>query len=82
MSAVFSHRLWLALGGPPHRHVAGWFDLYRPERTAIERLLDAQRAALRPSTPSIAGFNVGINSGEAAGQTVFHCHVHLIPPAR
>ncbi|MFG6585639.1 MULTISPECIES: HIT domain-containing protein [unclassified Sulfitobacter] len=30
----------------------------------------------------VQGFNVGINAGEAAGQTVFHCHVHLIPRRR
>jgi ATP adenylyltransferase len=29
--------------------------------------------------PTVTGFNVGINAGESAGQTVFHCHVHLIP---
>ena len=63
----------------PKRHVAGWFDLYRHEKAAIERLLDDQRAALEGLDPSIAGFNVGINAGEAAGQTIFHCHVHLIP---
>ena len=28
---------------------------------------------------SVAGFNVGINAGEVAGQTIFHCHIHLIP---
>jgi diadenosine tetraphosphate (Ap4A) HIT family hydrolase len=44
------------------------------------------RAASRRGTcpllgqdPSILGFNVGINSGEVAGQTVMHCHIHLIP---
>jgi len=31
------------------------------------------------SDPSIVSFNVGVNAGEAAGQTVFHCHIHLIP---
>ena len=47
-------------------------------KTALERLLDDQSGALQ-TDPSIAGFNIGINAGEAAGQTVFHCHVHLIP---
>jgi diadenosine tetraphosphate (Ap4A) HIT family hydrolase len=28
---------------------------------------------------SVTGFNIGINNGEDAGQTIFHCHVHLIP---
>jgi diadenosine tetraphosphate (Ap4A) HIT family hydrolase len=34
------------------------------------------------SDPDIEGFNVGINIGEVAGQTIFHCHVHLIPRRR
>jgi ATP adenylyltransferase len=59
----------------PRRHVVDWFDLYRPARAAIERLLDEQRGALQAEDPSIAGFNIGINAGEAAGQTIFHCHV-------
>ena len=63
----------------PRRHVADYFDLRQPERNAIQRLLEEGRARLRERHPNIAGFNVGINAGEAAGQTVFHCHVHLIP---
>jgi ATP adenylyltransferase len=63
----------------PRRHVADYFDLYQPERNAIQRLLEDGRARLRARDPKIAGFNVGINAGDAAGQTIFHCHVHLIP---
>ena len=37
------------------------------------------RNIVRGNHPSVSGFNVGINCGEAAGQTVSHCHVHLIP---
>jgi len=44
-----------------------------------QRLLEDGRARLRQRDPTVAGFNVGINSGEAAGQTIFHCHVQLIP---
>ncbi len=63
----------------PRRHVADYFDLHQPERNAVQRLLDDGRSRLRERDREIAGFNVGINSGAAAGQTVFHCHVHLIP---
>ena len=60
-------------------HVADYFDLHQPERNAIQRLLEDGRARLRARHPEIAAFNVGINAGEAAGQTIFHCHIHLIP---
>lgn len=63
----------------PRRHVADYFELRQPELNAVQRLLDAGRTRSQQRDPTVAGFNVGINSGEAAGQTVFHCHVHLIP---
>ncbi len=63
----------------PKRHVSDYFDLYQPERNAIEALLHEQRQQLCQSDASVSGFNVGANSGEDAGQTVLHCHVHLIP---
>jgi len=65
----------------PRRHVASWFDVTEDERGAIFALVDQTHdrlsAELAPD-----GFNVGINIGEAAGQTVFHVHVHLIPRYR
>ena len=42
-------------------------------------LLKQRRDQLSDADPSITGWNVGLNSGEAAGQTVFHAHWHLIP---
>ena len=66
----------------PCRYVADYFDLHHPERTAIERLLKDGRDRLRRYDSDVVGFNVGVNSGEAAGQTVMHCHVHLIPRRR
>jgi len=62
----------------PKRHVADYFDMFQPELNAVQALLRSRKATLIEGDPSIDGFNVGINSGEAAGQTVFHCHVHLI----
>jgi diadenosine tetraphosphate (Ap4A) HIT family hydrolase len=59
--------------------VADYFDLHQPERNAIQRLLDEGRTTISSRHPEVAAFNIGINSGEAAGQTIFHCHVHLIP---
>ena len=63
----------------PRRHFADYFDLYSPERNAIEALLHQCRERLVSSDRLIAGFNVGVNSGVSAGQTIEHVHVHLIP---
>lgn len=63
----------------PKRHVSDSFDLYQPERNAIQQLLESQRKVIMEQDASVTGFNVGINAGASAGQTVWHCHVHLIP---
>lgn len=63
----------------PRRHIADYFELYKSERNAIDQLLRSRREALLASDDSIEGFNVGANAGTAAGQTVPHAHVHLIP---
>ena len=61
------------------RHVETWFQLNDEERNDINKLLIDQRNYLSEADASIAGFNIGINCGYDAGQTVMHCHVHLIP---
>jgi diadenosine tetraphosphate (Ap4A) HIT family hydrolase len=62
----------------PRRHVASLFDLPEQEQAALWRLVALVRGKLmdelRPD-----GFNVGANDGPAAGQTVTHAHVHVIP---
>lgn len=63
----------------PKRHAADYFALYQPERNAIQNLLEDQREAILAVDETVTGFNIGMNCGEDAGQTVFHCHVHLIP---
>ncbi len=63
----------------PRRHVASYFDLGRPEINACNQLLERIKKELIESDIDITGFNVGINDGEDAGQTIFHCHIHLIP---
>lgn len=62
----------------PRRHVSSVFDLMDTEITTIYELLRAMRTHLQRSF-SPDGFTVGINVGTAAGQTVAHAHVHLIP---
>jgi diadenosine tetraphosphate (Ap4A) HIT family hydrolase len=63
----------------PKRHVYDYFSMLDLERTAANDLLLVRRKQLLDSDPSIKGFNVGTNSGEAAGQTIGHAHIHLIP---
>lgn len=62
----------------PRRHEAGLFDLSAQEQTAIWSLLPELRLRL-DARHSPQGYNVGVNIGEVAGQTVGHAHVHLIP---
>jgi diadenosine tetraphosphate (Ap4A) HIT family hydrolase len=65
----------------PRRHVASWFDATAEERDEILALVDEGRRLLdRRIKPE--GYNLGINVGEAAGQTIMHLHVHLIPRHR
>ncbi len=54
-------------------------DLHQPEWNAVVELLRLRREQLRAQDATISGWNVGPNSGEAAGQTVLHAHWHLIP---
>lgn len=62
----------------PHRHVSNYFDLTSEERMAMFELLDEAKVLLdKERTPD--GYNIGINVGEAAGQSVWHVHAHLIP---
>ena len=63
----------------PKRHVSDFFSLYQPEKNAMSNLLDLQRQSILNSDPEVTGFNVGNNVGEDAGQTIMHCHTHLIP---
>ncbi|MDV0442783.1 HIT family protein [Methanorbis rubei] len=60
------------------RHVASWFDLTLEEQSAVVALADAAKKMLDEKY-SPDGYNVGINCGIAAGQTVMHVHLHLIP---
>jgi diadenosine tetraphosphate (Ap4A) HIT family hydrolase len=59
--------------------VRGYFELGRPELNACHRLLEREKKAIEQVDPNVEGFNVGTNDGKVAGQTIFHCHMHLIP---
>ena len=65
----------------PYRHVETWFDASDGEKQALWTLLDQAKIVLdanyRPD-----GYNIGMNVGAAAGQTILHLHIHLIPRYR
>jgi diadenosine tetraphosphate (Ap4A) HIT family hydrolase len=62
----------------PKRHVGSFFDLATDERLDLLALLDSAKAVIdREFKPQ--AYNIGINDGAAAGQTVPHLHIHLIP---
>lgn len=62
----------------PRRHEVDFFELSSQERGAVFELIDAVKGVLdRQHQPD--GYNIGVNAGEAAGQTVLHAHVHVIP---
>ena len=62
----------------PRRHVRSIFELTGDEERAVWRaIVEARRDLREEFAPD--GFNIGFNDGEAAGQTVMHAHVHLIP---
>ncbi|MBM3758533.1 MAG: HIT family protein [Acidobacteria bacterium] len=63
----------------PRRHIQDYFALTSEELLACDDLLRQARELVLASDPSVEGFNVGANVGEVAGQTIFHCHIHLIP---
>lgn len=63
----------------PRRHVPDYFDLSLTEVIAVDVLLRRLRAEIAALDPTVQGFNVGINVGVVAGQTINHCHVHLMP---
>jgi len=65
----------------PFRHFANYFDATAAEKRALLSLLNKAKAKLdKQMSPD--GYNIGINIGEVAGQTVMHMHVHLIPRYR
>lgn len=63
----------------PKRHVEDYFGLDPAEVQACNELLHQLKARTLTQDPSVVGFNIGMNAGAAAGQTIFHCHIHLIP---
>ena len=63
----------------PRRHAATYFDMNADEVLAATELLHRARERIQQQDATVSGFNIGMNSGKSAGQSVFHAHIHLIP---
>jgi len=66
----------------PKRHVADYGATTQAEVTAINRLALEQREWIAQEDAAVTGFNLGVNCGAGARQTIFHAHMHLIPRRR
>ena len=63
----------------PKRHIKDYFDLSNKELIACNDLIQIVKDEITKKDPSIKGFNLGTNIGKVSGQSILHCHLHLIP---
>jgi len=63
----------------PKRHIKDYFDLTKEEIIVCDQLIKKMKKEIEIKDDSVKGFNIGTNSGKVAGQSIMHCHIHLIP---
>ena len=63
----------------PKRHVETYFELTYEEIQACNELILKTKEKILKQDTSVKGFNIGTNAGKVAGQSIMHCHIHLIP---
>ena len=63
----------------PKRHIKDYFDLSNDELIACNELIQIIKKEITKKDPSVKGFNLGTNIGKVSGQSILHCHIHLIP---
>jgi len=63
----------------PKRHIKDYFDLSNEELIACDQLAKIVKDEIISKDHLVKGFNLGTNIGKASGQSIFHCHFHLIP---
>ena len=63
----------------PKRHIKDYFDLFHNELIACDELIKIVKNEIINKDQSVKGFNIGTNIGKDSGQSIFHCHIHLIP---
>ena len=66
----------------PKRHIKNFFDLNDKELNACNELIKKIKSKIENDDNLVEGFNLGTNAGSVAGQTIMHCHIHLIPRRR
>ena len=66
----------------PKRHIKNFFDLNDKELNACNDLIKKIKSKIENDDNLVEGFNLGTNTGSVAGQTIMHCHIHLIPRRR
>ena len=63
----------------PKRHIKDYFDMTNDELIACNDLLQMIKNEILEKDNTVKGFNIGTNAGKFAGQSIMHCHIHLIP---
>jgi len=63
----------------PKRHIKDYFDMSNDELIACNNLIQIVKNEILSTDINVKGFNIGTNSGKIAGQSIMHCHIHLIP---
>ena len=63
----------------PKRHIKDYFDLSDDELVACNELIQIVKKEIINKDPTVKGFNLGTNIGKVSGQSILHCHLHLIP---
>ena len=63
----------------PKRHVGDYFELSKDELIACDELIKIAKNEILTKDQSVKGFNLGTNIGKVSGQSILHCHFHLIP---
>ena len=63
----------------PRRHIKDYFDLSNEELVACNDIIKVIKNKILNKDQKVKGFNIGINIGKVSGQSIFHCHIHLIP---
>ena len=63
----------------PKRHLRDYFDLTNDELIACNDLIKKMRIEITAKDKTVKAFNIGTNAGKISGQSIMHCHIHIIP---